>query len=66
MDNNLIEEITNSIKDVSAVYYGILSDDSVSFQMTEFEMNLSSELETTLIGLVKSLRIAAFKMSDSL
>jgi hypothetical protein len=61
MDNNLIEEITNSIKDVSAIYFELPSGD-----LSDFEQNLYGELEITLLGLVKSLRISAFKMSDSL
>jgi hypothetical protein len=61
MDTNLIDEITNSVKDLTGIYFELPNGD-----LTEFEHNLSSELETTLIGLVKSLRIAAFKMSDSL
>ncbi|MCS5550230.1 MAG: hypothetical protein NZ811_01800 [Gammaproteobacteria bacterium] len=58
----LVKSIADSLDTAVSIYNEVKfnSDDS-----TEFESSMVEELEVTILGLIKSLRISAFRASDS-
>ena len=60
--HNVIEQITNSIVQLVSLRENL----DFSPDNEEFNNIIAEEIETTLIGLTKSLRISAFKLSDGM
>jgi len=59
----LVKSIADSLDTAVTIYNEVkfnTAEDS-----TEFESSMVEELEVTILGLIKSLRISAFRASDS-
>ncbi|HHZ96713.1 MAG TPA: hypothetical protein EYN67_14465 [Flavobacteriales bacterium] len=59
----LVKSIADSL-DTAVTIYNEVKFNSTE-DSTEFESSLVDELEVTILGLIKSLRISAFRASDS-
>lgn len=63
-DNNgcLVKSIADSLDTAVTVYNEVKFNSPES--SSEFEISMVEELEVTILGLIKSLRISAFRASD--